>query len=260
MGAKTAMIAVLMAGVVMLLSLLSCFLSAHLLHFRGPLGIRHHRDLNIYYAWMYDGDRVQSLQSAAAGYCSILKEVVYGGKVCDGLNAAFPLGMCLLVAVAVNALFLQTTAAFLLYDYAARKPAKSTRTIATGLLAGGLITLVLALLVYIMFVTVPLDSDESLLRAAFISESPATGFGYCLFVLIIVAIIQGVQLVVIATARSSDEHYVDEIRADKEYQRQYGAVGGAAGAWGGGGGVMQVTDITVQPVQQHPPQWGAPAW
>jgi len=197
---------------------------------------------------------MRSLQHAVSEYCSIVKEVIYGGKVCDGLNAAFPLGMCLLVVVALNALFVQTTAAFLLWDYGTRKPARSTRKTATGLLIAGLIFLVLALFAYIMFVTLPLDSGDSPVRMAFINEPAATGFGYCLFILILVAIIQRVQLVVVATARSGDEYYVDEIKADKEYQRDYGTYGHAAGSagYGGagaGGGVSQVTDITIRPVE-----------
>lgn len=257
MGAKTAMIAAAMSGVVIVLSMASCFVSAHLLHFRGPLGIRHYKDLNIYYAWMHDGREFRSLQSAVGKYCSIFKEVQYGGKVCDGLNAALPLGMCLLLAVSVNALFLQTIAACLLWDYATRKPARQTRRTASLLLMTGLIVLILALFAYIMFVTLPLDSTDSVLRIAFINESAATGIGYCLFILILVSVVQGVQLVVVATARSSDEYIVDAIKADKEYRREYGACGQAGNY--GGGGVMQVTDITVRPIQQPSP-WGAPAW
>mmetsp|Transcript_114851 Transcript_114851/g.331891 ORF Transcript_114851/g.331891 Transcript_114851/m.331891 type:complete len:265 (-) Transcript_114851:46-840(-) len=264
MGAKTAMIAAGMSGVVVVLSLASCFVSAHLLHFRGPLGIFHHRDLHIYYAWMHDGDEMRSLQHVVSEYCSVVKEVMYGGKVCDGLNAAFPLGMCLLAAVAMNALFVQSAAAFLLWDYATRKPARSTRKTATGLLIAGLIVLVLGLFAYIMLVTLPLDSDDSPVRMAFINESAASGFGYCLFILILVAVIQGVQLVVVATGTSSDEQYVEEIKADKECQRDYGSYTQAAGStgYGGadvGGGALQVTDITIRPVEPST-QWGASAW
>jgi len=293
MGARTAYISIALSLCVCALTCIG--LPLHRLHFRWFFGLGSGGDMYIHALWVRADMKLLAahlhdpwfaarrstwdMRQVVDRMCSPWNRLKFGHNFCDGLQAAYGAGMFLFAGVVINALFLQGFAAFLLYSYAVGKPSRKTRTTAAALLVIGLFLLLACLLIYLFAVTIPLDSyDDNILRQAFIGESPATGFDFGLYVLIVVMVCQLVQVLVNTLIQGTDEDIYEAMKEEEYCGEGYGATGygggpvqygdGGAATYVGGApassGVYQVTDITIQPARsgQPPPHaFGIPqAW
>lgn len=172
--------------------------------------------------WCSSASGSEDLQHVMQRWCAPgIHEVM--PDACEGLSAAYMLGLCIVLFVVTN-LLLQGVACFMTYHYVTEVPKKKYREVSFTLLAIGSVPLSLTLLLYGGLVLLRLEyaQPRGLMSLAF-TPSRGTGISDGYVLLWFSQVIQWAVLILYANGATVAEDMFEEAKAQQQLEAEMAA-------------------------------------
>jgi len=162
----------------------------------------------------------QNLQDMAQRFCVGAMSRAFRG-MCEGLSAAYGIGLAIIIFQFVNA-FLHIIALWSLYNYVYNTPKKVYRDMAFFLVLVGTCLNVICLGIYAPMVSIHLDNVSigviGLNWAIDISNGTGISLGY--WIMWVAVMVQCMQLSLYKASRSAEERLVVEMKMQREFEAE----------------------------------------
>mmetsp|Transcript_15977 Transcript_15977/g.46245 ORF Transcript_15977/g.46245 Transcript_15977/m.46245 type:complete len:323 (+) Transcript_15977:95-1063(+) len=205
---------------------------------------------------------IRDLQSIADKACAPAVQWLWP-SFCEGMSNAYVAGWFLLIVLVSNSVIAQGFVAYILHDYATRRPKKELRKLATALIGVGALVMFVVVLGYAFVVSVSFDDARNGTLQSFavprflLSTSQGFGFDWGFVFLMAAICVQLAQLICCKWIKTAEE---EEVELAKEKARAnlmgYGTISDQEqppSYSGGLGTSWQVPQSVSSPVIMTPP-------